>query len=419
MVLIATVGLGWLFDSLVKQYNPSEQRDVNGVAVLEQLGKDLATTLNALPNDQQQQFITQWPTDSYLLEIIAIKAQPLPAQLLNQVKQGTPLLLESNDHLALYYFLPSTNNLLILKSPLLLIVPSQNTKNYIFTLLFYAALLVVFALWTYPLVRRLSALRLAAIAFGDGELQRRVKLSPFSYISNIEVEFNRMAQRIENLLSDVKLLSSAVSHDLRTPLARIRFGIDTLQEEDDPQLRQRYQQKISANVDEMTSLVDTLLRYARLDQKMLTLKQQPVNIATLVQDSIAAHSDSIVAINLELISDDHWVIGDRAYLSMMVNNLIQNAVNYATAQVNVTLTSRANQLVICFEDDGDGVAQEHQQKIFQPFVRANPQDNIKGHGMGLAIVKRILDWHQGTITIEQASNLGGAKFVVCLTSHQT
>ena len=181
-------------------------------------------------------------------------------------------MLESNDHLALYNFLPSTGNLLILKSPLLFIVPSQTTKNYIFTLLFYATLLVVFALWTYPLARRLSALRLTAIAFGDGKLQRRVKLSPFSYISNIEVEFNRMAQRIENLLSDVKLLSSAVSHDLRTPLARIRFGIDTLQEEDDPQLRQRYQQKISANVDEMTSLVDTLLRYARLDQKMLMLK---------------------------------------------------------------------------------------------------------------------------------------------------
>ena len=73
-----------------------------------------------------------------------------------------------------------------------------------------------------------------------------------------------MAQRIEGLVSDVKLLSNAVSHDLRTPLARIRFGIDTLQEEEDPKLRQIFQDKISDNVDEMSRLVETLLNYARL-----------------------------------------------------------------------------------------------------------------------------------------------------------
>lgn len=415
MVLIATVGLGWLFDSLVKQYNAGEQKDVNAVAVLEQLGNDLASTLNALPKDQQLHFIKQWPKSSYSLDIINIKAQPLPVQLLTQVKQGTPLLLESSDSLALYYFLPDSDQLLMLKSPLLLVDPSKGSENYIFTLLFYAALIVVFAVWTYPLVRRLAALRQTAIAFGEGDLQQRVKLNSLSYINNIEVEFNRMAQRIENLVDDVKLLSSAVSHDLRTPLARIRFGVDTLQEEDDPQLRQRYQQKISDNVDEMTSLVDTLLRYARLDQKMLELKRLPVDLAKLIQDSINIKSDASVAINFEIIPSSHIVTGDEAYLSMAINNLLQNAINYGEKQVNVTLSSTTNQTTIVVEDDGVGIATDQYQKIFQPFVRANAHNTVKGHGMGLAIVKRIVDWHNGTVTIEKSSCLGGAKFIVRLT----
>lgn len=415
MVLIATVGLGWLFDSLVKQYNAGEQKDVNAVAVLEQLGSDLASTLNTLSIEQQLHFIEQWPNSSYSLDIINIKAQPLPVQLLTQVKQGTPLLLESSDTLALYYFLPESNQLLMLKSPLLLIDPSKESKNYIFTLLFYTALLIVFALWTYPLVRRLAALRQTAITFGEGNLQQRVKLNSLSYINSIEIEFNRMAQRIENLVSDVKLLSSAVSHDLRTPLARIRFGIDTLQEEDDPQLRQRYQQKIGDNVDEMTALVDTLLRYARLDQKMLELKRLPVDLAKLIQDSINAKNDASVSINFEITSLNHTVIGDEAYLSMVINNLLQNAINYGEKQVNVSLTSTTDHAIkIVVEDDGAGIPTDQYQKIFQPFVRANAHNTVKGHGIGLAIVKRIVDWHQGSVTIEQSSHLGGARFVVTL-----
>jgi signal transduction histidine kinase len=72
-----------------------------------------------------------------------------------------------------------------------------------------------------------------------------VSLGRVSYIRDIENEFNAMAQRIENQIEDIKLLSSAVSHDLRTPLARIRFGLDTLQEEEDPVLRRKFEKKLA------------------------------------------------------------------------------------------------------------------------------------------------------------------------------
>jgi len=417
MMLVATIGLGWIFDGLIKQYrsdnhNKSTQ-DVNAVAVLERLGSELATTLNRLTPGAQQQFITHWPGNSYALSIINVGAQPLPKALLKQVKQGQPLLLQSNDHLAFYFHLATSNQLLLLKSPLLLIAPSPSSQDYAFTLLFYSSLLLLLALWAYPLIRRLSALRKAAKHFGEGDLQQRIKPSALSYIGDIEVEFNHMARRIESLVGDVKLLSSAVSHDLRTPLARIRFGIDTLSEEDDPVLRQRYQLKISDNVDEMTSLVDTLLTYARLDQHMLELKQQSLDMTALVVNVIAHQQSDSTSITLNG-KGDHHLIGDKVYLTMLLNNVLQNAINYGNSQILITLSCRGRHFVMTVEDDGLGIAKEQRRAILKPFTRGSAQQKNSGHGMGLAIVKRIVDWHQGSITIEDSSQLGGAKMVVKL-----
>jgi len=417
MMLIATIGLGWIFDGLIKQYrnDNSDQttQDVNAVAILERLGSEMATTLDRLTPGAQQQFVKHWPGESSTLSIIDISAQPLPKELLKQVKLGQPLLLQSNDHLAYYFHLATSNQLLLLKSPLLLIAPAPSSQDYAFTLLFYSSLLLLLALWAYPLIRRLSALRKAAKNFGEGDLQQRIKPSALSYIGDIEVEFNHMARRIESLVDDVKLLSSAVSHDLRTPLARIRFGIDTLSEEDDPVLRQRYQLKISDNVDEMTSLVDTLLRYARLDQNMLELKQQPLDMTTLVENTIAHQQSETTSITLRG-NGEHHLIGDKVYLTMLINNVLQNAINYGNSQVLITLTCQGRHFIMTVEDDGLGIAKEQRQAILKPFTRGNAQQKSSGHGMGLAIVKRIVDWHKGSMSIEDSSQLGGAKFIISL-----
>jgi two-component system OmpR family sensor kinase len=251
---------------------------------------------------------------------------------------------------------------------------------------------------------RLIKLRNTAKSFGEGKFSQRLKISSISYIRDIEIEFNHMAQRIENLIADVKLLSSAVSHDLRTPLARIRFGIDTLQEEDDPILRRRFEEKISNNVDEMTSLVETLLRYARLDQMMLDIKKDKVELSQLIA-------------NFEFISpaDEVIVKGDKSYISMLINNLLQNAIVYGNGQVKVKLSAQQNNVNIIIEDKGAGIAKEQREDILKNLVLGDAKHKtIKGHGIGLAIVKRIVDWHQGSINISDSSELSGAKFSITL-----
>jgi two-component system OmpR family sensor kinase len=418
VVLIATVGLGWLFDQAYEQYSANEpSRDVDKVKLLEQLGTALASTLNDLP--ARTQFVEQWGRQEapkeYELSLASIENFPIPDALLAQIKNGKVLLLESNKHLTFHYYLPGSEEVLILKAPLINFGADEKPLNYVFTVLFYITLLTLFLLWVYPLVRQLIKLRKTAKLFGEGKLSERISHGTFPYIRDIEVEFNHMAQRIEDLLGDVKLLSSAVSHDLRTPLARIRFGIDTLEEEEDPQIRARYQQKISANVDEMTTLVETLLSYARLDQAMLEIKRDPINISELLRTCINQQSNEAVDISFVAPDDDINVIADKSYLTIVINNLLQNSIRYGSGVVAVNLAKEDDKVVFSVEDNGKGIAEGIRKDVLKPFVRGDAtKHSIKGHGIGLAIVKRILDWHKGYIEISDSVTLGGAKLTVSL-----
>ncbi|MFT5691882.1 MAG: two-component system OmpR family sensor kinase [Oceanicoccus sp.] len=432
VALIATVGLGWLFDQLYDQYNePGPRQNTDNIHAIEQLGQALANTLSILPN--RGEFIQSWQKKSqprtsgktnvnrqYQLEIVTVNDISLPKALLENIKQGTPLLLESNSHLAFHFYLAASDELLILKAPPLSTHSERKPLNYIFTLLFYSILLLLFFLWAYPLARRLLTLRQVAKSFGEGELKQRIDVSSISYIRDIEVEFNHMAQRIEDLVGDVKLLSSAVSHDLRTPLARIRFGIDTLQEEDDPMLRRRFEQKISDNVDEMTSLIETLLEYSRLDQVMLKLGSDPVNVSELVRSCIDNHKTNSVNIQFQQPKHDEFVNADKRYLAILINNLLQNAVNYGDGEILVRVFGQRDQTILEISDNGDGVADKEVANIFLPFVRGNGSKNVgSGHGVGLAIVKRIVSWHKGKISVSSSAELSGAKFIVTLPKNQS
>jgi len=415
VVLIATVGLGWLFDTIYEQYSSDESNHViTKVNIIERLGLSLANTLNNMNN--KHDFIKQWHAkQSYQLTLLAIEESALPTTLRQQVKEENVLLLETNNNLVFHYYLDKSNELLILKSPRVNDKQESKSLNYLFTFLFYFTVILLLLFWVYPLIHQLQALSQSAKSFGEGKLQQRLTLSSISYIRDIEIEFNHMAQRLENLIADVKLLSSAVSHDLRTPLARIRFGIDTLAEEDDPILRRRFEKRIGDNVDEMTSLVETLLSYARLDQAMLDIKKDKVNLTTLIKLCIANKETNKVNIEFIKPKKDVYITADSRYIKILINNILQNAINYGHGQVTIDLINQSQNIIICIADNGDGIEDKFKVDIFKPFVRGEAKNDhqdspIKGHGVGLAMVKRVVDWHQGHIDIQRSTSLLGAQF---------
>jgi two-component system OmpR family sensor kinase len=408
--VVATLGLGWLFDQAYAQYTP-ENSSPDAIDVLRQLGENLAQAVNESPSSTA--FLSHWPNiKQYSLILQPANESLLPQSLLAQIKRAEPVLLETSKNLSYYYFLPTKDEILILRSPLLNKGANSST-HYIWTTAFYFVLISIFLLWAYPLVKQLLSLRAAAKAFGEGKLDKRINKNSISYIHDIEVEFNNMAQRIENLIADVKLLSTAVSHDLRTPLARIRFGIDTLQEVEDLTLRQELEEQLGDDVDEMTSLVETLLNYARLEQNRVGIQKKPLNLSTLIQACIDRKKSNNINVSFINESNNQLVLADNQYITMVLNNLIQNAINYGRGYVLVEIYHKSHNIIISISDDGDGVPIEQRENIIKPFFRAkNSLNNIKGHGIGLAIVKRILDWHNATLIISDATELSGSKFTI-------
>ena len=414
VVLIATIGLGWMFDNVVAQYleAPASTRSSNdAVSELESLGSHMAQTLDKLP--QPADFVAQWPTvDSHQMKLVGVDNVVLPQPLMTDLNAGHSVMLETDTGLSLYFLLNNHQQLLVIDAPPLMTKPIDSSLRLILTSVFYLLMMMLMLAWLYPLLRRLLKLRLVAKAFGDGDLTQRVNVSSVTYIRDLETEFNHMAQRIESLVSDVKLLSSAVSHDLRTPLARIRFGLDTLAEEDDPKLRRRFEQRISDNVDEMVELVETLLNYARLDQAMINLEKRSVSLTSIVASCI--NTKTVEDKQIEFHSgDDVQVFGDPAYLMILVNNLLQNALNYGENHVTVNISQTDESVLLLVSDDGAGIPENDRQQIVKPFIRGNDSEqSVKGYGMGLAIVTRILQWHQGSLVIKQSEALGGAEFNV-------
>lgn len=414
VVLCGLIGLSWLFDHLFQQYQSEHSHSiVQQAEPRAEMFEVLAEFANAQPD--LEAWLQGWPqTSDYQLSIVDIKRLALPAQLSEQLLQGQVLELATQDHLQMYALLQAHQRFLVLNTPMLNTdTTAEDSTRYWISSLFYSLIIALLLLWMSPLLYRLMKLRQVAKAFGEGELTQRVHVGKGSYIRDLETEFNYMAQRIESLVADVKLLSSAVSHDLRTPLAKIGMGLDTLSEETDPVKRANYQSRIQQHVDEMTELVEALLNYARLDQAQLKLSFQPTNISAMLATICQQQNSDGATITFQT-TDDHILIpADPFYLKLAFTNLIENAIRYSNGRIEVSIKIYETTLAVSVADNGQGIPEDLKADILKPFIRGK-QSNKQGFGLGLAIVKRIADWHQAELTIGQSDTLGGAELVITL-----
>jgi signal transduction histidine kinase len=294
---------------------------------------------------------------------------------------------------------------------------AQLRPSLLLTLLFYTGVVTAILLWLYPLVTRLLSLRNTAQAFGRGDLRSRVTTSRFSYIGAIETEFNHMADRIQTLIADNKLLGQAVSHNLKTPLARLRFGLDALAESGDEATREKYTQRISRDLGEMESLVETLLQYAKLDEAHVQLQRQRVELNAFVAQLLGDFDVAEQSIEFRGSGADLFVTTDPGYLSLQLNNLMSNALVYARKRIRVSVVAAPAIAGIVVEDDGPGIPAQEWEAVFEPFRRGS-NAGPGGHGMGLAIVARIARWLDCKVTIGRSAELGGTSVSLQFDLHQ-
>ncbi len=413
VVVFSMLSLGWMATLVYSRMDSSGAAEEQGsVSAYKEFGVNLARSIDQ-HKDVGGLLIESWSTESRLqLTLIPASEFTLPQSLKQSFESGETLVLEDEEELALSFYLNRTEQVLTLSLPGSTSVDGGRRMELALTILFYFGIILVVFIWLYPLLRRLALLQQSASSFGGGDLNVRIASGRWSYILQIERAFNGMADRIQNLIADNKLLSRAVSHDLKTPLARLRFGVETLAESHSQNQRDKYHRRISSDLDEMESLVNTLLQYAKLDEAHIELNLVSVDLSRFIEGSVLDSRPAKTQLILDLCPEQLLIQADTAYLSMLVNNIIGNAFQYCESKVRVSTRVVNNQVCLVVADDGPGIP-EDKDDIIKPFVRGGNVDAKQGHGMGLAIVSKIVEWHGANLAIGESKALGGAEVIVC------
>lgn len=234
-------------------------------------------------------------------------------------------------------------------------------------------------------------------------------------LKELSYNVDPVSSHVQRLLKVQREMINAISHELRTPIARLRFGLEVVKDEVlDADLI-----TISAledDIEELNSLVDEVLTYGKLEEGSLNLNFEKVNMRRLI-DGILNHNSlflshlSITVDCLECEDNKLVIMADIHHLHRALQNLILNAGKYAHSKVHIVFKQHDENWQIDVEDDGPGVKVEDREKVFVPFQRLDDSRTRAsgGYGLGLAIVQRIAFWHGGSVAVGKSKE-GGAKF---------
>ena len=270
---------------------------------------------------------------------------------------------------------------------------------------------IAVALGVFPIIRRLllrlEVLQRGVQRFGSGDLSVRVPEQGHDEVADLSHQFNAAAARIEALVGSHKSLLANASHELRSPLTRIRMGL-ALMDGDHPS--PLFRREIERNISELDQLVEEILLASRLDAREADVGD--IEHVDLV--GLAAEECARVGADLEASGEDIEVTGVAKLLRRALRNLLENARRYSTGEVTVLL-QRSNgwaQVRVC--DHGPGVPEAQRERIFDPFYRLpGASERAGGVGLGLALVRSIATRHQGSVHCEDHAG-GGACFVLRL-----
>jgi len=267
---------------------------------------------------------------------------------------------------------------------------SLHAHFHMLVLLMVIALVVAAA--AYPVVRRLTGrlerLQSSVEAWGSGDLSMRVAVEGQDEVAQLARSFNQSAARVEALMGAQKTLLANASHELRSPLTRIRMAVELLQDNAPATIRA----ELARSLAELDLLIDEVLLASRLEA--VSDAGPP---ATLV-DLTALVAEECARVAANLAADPIAARGDPALLRRMVRNLLENAQRHGRATpIQVTLThtgAGAIQLEVC--DDGPGVPEAEREAIFAPFYRVHGASEADGgYGLGLSLVRQIARRHGG------------------------
>jgi two-component system osmolarity sensor histidine kinase EnvZ len=269
-------------------------------------------------------------------------------------------------------------------------------------------LLSVMGGWVFvrQLNRPLKSLEIAAEDVGRGDFPEPLVERGTSEIMAVTQAFNHMSKGIKQLEEDRNLLMAGISHDLRTPLTRIRLASEMMQEQD-----AFLKEGIETDIDDMNNIIDQFIDYIRHDSKdkaelgdLNILVDEVLNVERPSDREIIFHPGDCPKIPLRHVA-----------VRRALANLVQNAIRYTTDEIEVFTGQDKEKGYAYFivSDKGKGIPDSDIERLFQPFTQGDTARGTEGSGLGLAIIKRIVDTHGGNVVLSNKVE-GGLQAKVCL-----
>ena len=231
-------------------------------------------------------------------------------------------------------------------------------------------------------------------------------------------DFNRMADRVQGLMSARQKLLRDVSHELRSPLARLQLAAGLARQRGGPEV-EREIDRIELEAERLNELIGRILSFTRMES-MDSISRTAVDLGELLENVVEdARFEAVTAGKDVLFQSvlDASIAADEPLLRSAIENVLRNAVEHARHRVWVTLDADSghNGFVVTVLDDGEGVSEEHLLRLTEPFytapVKAGEEARRRGSGLGLAISRRAIELHGGRIAIERSSD-GGLRVIL-------
>ncbi|TVR10244.1 MAG: sensor histidine kinase [Salinarimonadaceae bacterium] len=264
---------------------------------------------------------------------------------------------------------------------------------------------IVIGLGAYPLVRsltrRLERLRDGVGKWGDDARLPRVPVEGKDEIAALAAGFNLAAERIERLIEAHRSLLANASHELRSPLARLRLAVDRQAEQPSEALRA----EIVRNLAEVDELVEEILLASRLDRPDALERLEPVDLVALSAEE-AAYAD-LPEGEITVSGACPLAQGDERLLRRLIRNLILNAVRHGAPPIDIRVSQEGGMAVILIRDHGPGLPPDIGERIFERFFRPQgASEAAGGWGLGLSLVRQIAEKHGGSVRLREAEGPG-------------
>ncbi len=295
----------------------------------------------------------------------------------------------------------SENEIIQFLVPKEMISPSSVRLFVLWTTLPSIVLILIALVFLKNQTRPLVKLAKAAERFGKGEYVNDFRYSGAAEIRKAAYEFDRMAKRINRHLNQRSEMLSGISHDLRTPLTRLKLQLAMIDQKN-------ISEKMSKDIDEMENMLNDYLQFAKTQTQEDTTEINLSDLLKRIKKNL--NNNNLSLIELKDIS----IKGRLSALNRCFENIIQNGLTYGN-KVNISMQQGSNIVTVNIEDDGPGIPEDQYKNVFKPFFRLDKSRNLNqsGVGLGLAIVEDIINSHGGNIQLGR-SKIGGLQVKISL-----